>query len=103
MHQGLWRNSKRRTSIRVSAVAQTARTTRSNCGLTSRRVARAIQQQYIWGARVTVLHSLAYRAPAGIGRRQFLGVAATVAALLPAGRVWAEVSGTAVIPSEIAA
>jgi FAD/FMN-containing dehydrogenase len=49
------------------------------------------------------MHSLAYRAPAKIARRQFLGVAATVAALLPARSVWAEVSAAAAIPSEVAA
>lgn len=52
---------------------------------------------------MNLMHSLAYRAPATIGRRQFLGAAATVAALIPAGRVWAEVASTGAIPSEIAA
>src|SRR5215469_3187242 len=49
------------------------------------------------------MHSLAYRAPARIARRQFLGAAATLAALLPARSLWAEVSGSGVIPSEVAA
>lgn len=49
------------------------------------------------------MHSLAYREPARIARRQFLGVAATVAALLPARSLWAEVSGSASIPAELAA
>jgi len=50
-----------------------------------------------------LMHSLAYGAPATIGRRQFLGAAASLAALIPAGRVWAEVAGGNAIPSEIAA
>jgi FAD/FMN-containing dehydrogenase len=49
------------------------------------------------------LNSLAYRAPATIGRRQFLGAAATVAALIPAGRAWSEVAGANAIPAQIAA
>ena len=52
---------------------------------------------------MTVMHSLAYRAPARIARRQFLSAAATVAALLPARSLWAEVAGSGVIPAEIAA
>src|SRR5215472_323673 len=64
---------------------------------------RPIQQTYIRGARVTIMHSLAYRAPATIARRQFLGAAATVAALLPARSLWAEVSGPGATPSEVAA
>src|SRR5579859_7662630 len=63
----------------------------------------AIQRTKSGGGRVTVMHSLAYRASARIGRRQFLGAAATVAALLPARSLWAEVPGSAVIPSEVAA
>ena len=51
-----------------------------------------------------VLHSLAYRAPARIiSRRQVLGVAATVAALLPARGLWADVSGSSAVPSQVAA
>jgi FAD/FMN-containing dehydrogenase len=49
------------------------------------------------------MHSLAYRASAKIDRRQFLGVAATVAAFIPAHRVWAQTSGPAAIPAEVAA
>ena len=49
------------------------------------------------------MRSLAHRAPARIDRRQFLGAAATVAALLPAGRVWAEVTSAGAIPAEIPA
>src|SRR6516225_9614486 len=49
------------------------------------------------------MHSLAYRAPARIARRQFLSAAATVAALLPARSLWAEVASSGVIPAEIAA
>ena len=52
---------------------------------------------------MNLMHSLAYRAPATIDRRQFLGAAATVAALIPAGRLWAEVAGSSAMPSEIAA
>ena len=52
---------------------------------------------------MTVMHSLAYRAPARIARRQFLSAAATVAALLPARSLWAEVASSGVIPAEIAA
>lgn len=52
---------------------------------------------------MTVMHSLAYRAPTKIARRQFLGAAASVAALLPVRSLWAEVSASAVIPSELAA
>ena len=52
---------------------------------------------------MNLMHSLAYRAPATIARRQFLGAAAAVAALLPARSLWAEVSGTSVVPAEIAA
>ena len=52
---------------------------------------------------MTVMHSLAYRAPARIARRQFLGAAATVAALLPARSLWADVAGSGVIPAEIVA
>ena len=47
---------------------------------------------------MTVMHSFAYRAPARIDRRQFLGAAAGVAALLPTRGLWAEVSGGAAIP-----
>jgi hypothetical protein len=50
-----------------------------------------------------VLQSLAYRAPARIDRRQFLGTAASVAALLPARSLWADVTGSAAIPSQVAA
>ena len=50
-----------------------------------------------------VFQSLAYRAPARIGRRQFLGTAASVAALLPARSLWADVSGSGAIPSQVAA
>jgi hypothetical protein len=50
-----------------------------------------------------ILHSLAYRAHAKIGRRQFLGAAATVAALLPARSLWADVSGSGAVPSQVAA
>jgi FAD/FMN-containing dehydrogenase len=46
---------------------------------------------------------MAYRTPAKIARRQFLGVAATVAALLPARSLWADVSGSGAIPPELAA
>lgn len=52
---------------------------------------------------MTVFHSLAYRMPARIGRRQFLGVAATAAALLPTRGLWADVSGSGAIPSQVAA
>jgi hypothetical protein len=49
------------------------------------------------------LHSLAYRTPASIGRRRFLSVAATVAALVPARGVWAEVSGSSAVLSQVMA
>jgi len=49
------------------------------------------------------LHSLACSRPARIGRRQFLGVAATAAALLPARGLWAEVSGSSAVPSQVVA
>jgi FAD/FMN-containing dehydrogenase len=52
---------------------------------------------------MTVMHSLAYRGSARIARREFLGAAATVAALLPARSLWAEVSGSGVISSEVTA
>lgn len=50
-----------------------------------------------------LLHSLAYRTRQRIGRRQFLGVAATAAAILPARALWADVSGSGTVPSEVAA
>ncbi len=51
-----------------------------------------------------VLHSLAHNAPARIiDRRQFLSVAANVAALLPARSLWADVSGSGAVPSQLAA
>jgi FAD binding domain/Berberine and berberine like len=51
-----------------------------------------------------VLHSLAYTARARvISRRQVLGAAATVAALLPARGLWADVSGSGAVPSQVAA
>jgi hypothetical protein len=51
-----------------------------------------------------VLHSLAYNAHTRtFGRRQFLGVAASVAALLPARRLWADVAGSGTVPSQVAA
>jgi hypothetical protein len=50
-----------------------------------------------------VFQSLAYRAPARIGRRQFLGTAASVAALLPARSLWADVTGSGATPSQVAA
>jgi FAD binding domain-containing protein/berberine-like enzyme len=51
-----------------------------------------------------VLHSFAHNAPARIiDRRQFLGVVANVAALLPAGSLWADVSGSGAVPSQLAA
>jgi len=50
-----------------------------------------------------VLQSLAHRASARIGRRQFLGIAANVAALLPARRLWADVSAPGAVPSQVAA
>jgi hypothetical protein len=51
-----------------------------------------------------VLHSLAYNAHTRtFGRRQFLGVAASVAALLPARRLWADVAGSGAVPSQVAA
>jgi FAD/FMN-containing dehydrogenase len=49
------------------------------------------------------LHSLAYSRRARIGRRQFLGVAATAAALLPARSLWADVSGSSDVPAQVAA
>ena len=49
------------------------------------------------------LHSLAYRKPTRIGRRQFLGVAASAAAVLPSRALWADVSGTSALPSQVAA
>ena len=52
---------------------------------------------------MTVLHSLAYRPSARIDRRQFLGVAASVAALLPARRLWADVSGPGAVPPQVMA
>ena len=52
---------------------------------------------------MNLMHSLAYRAPTTIARRQFLGAAAAVAALLPARSLWAEVSGASVVPAETAA
>ena len=50
-----------------------------------------------------LLRSFAYSRPVGIGRRQFLGVAAGAAALLPARALWAEVSGAGAVPSQVAA
>ncbi|HET7841705.1 MAG TPA: FAD-dependent oxidoreductase, partial [Terriglobia bacterium] len=50
-----------------------------------------------------VLQSLAYGMPARIGRRQFLGAAASVAAWLPARTLWAEVAGSSSVPSQVAA
>ncbi|HTT44012.1 MAG TPA: FAD-binding oxidoreductase [Steroidobacteraceae bacterium] len=52
---------------------------------------------------MTVLQSLAYSAPTSIGRRQFLGVAASAAAWLPARTAWADLSGPAAVPAQIAA
>jgi FAD/FMN-containing dehydrogenase len=52
---------------------------------------------------MNLMHSLAYRSPAKIARRQFLGAAAAAAALLPARALWASVSGTGVMPAEVAA
>jgi len=52
---------------------------------------------------VITLHSLSYSTAARIGRRQFLGVAASAAALLPARTLWAEVSGSGAVPSQVAA
>ncbi len=52
---------------------------------------------------MNLMHSFAYRAPATIDRRKFLGVAATVAALIPTRGLWAEVAGSSAIPAEIAA
>ena len=52
---------------------------------------------------MNLMHSLAYRAPATMARRQFLGAAATVAALLPARGLWAEVSGAGAVPADIPA
>jgi FAD/FMN-containing dehydrogenase len=49
-----------------------------------------------------VLHLLAHSAPARIiGRRQFLGLAS--AALLPARSLWADISGSGAVPSQVAA
>jgi FAD/FMN-containing dehydrogenase len=49
-----------------------------------------------------VLHLLAHTAPARIiGRRQFLGLAS--AALLPARSLWADISGSGAVPSQVAA
>ena len=50
-----------------------------------------------------VLHSLAHRAPVRIDRRRFLGAAASVAAVLPARSLWADVSGSNAVPSQVAA
>ena len=51
-----------------------------------------------------VLHSLAYSAPARtLSRRQVLGAAATVAALLPARALWADISGSGAVPLQVAA
>jgi FAD/FMN-containing dehydrogenase len=50
-----------------------------------------------------VLQSLAYGVPARIGRRQFLGAAASVAAWLPARTLWADVAGSSSVPSQVAA
>jgi len=50
-----------------------------------------------------LLRSFAYSRPMRIGRRQFLGVAAGAAALLPARALWAEVSGAGAVPSQVAA
>jgi len=52
---------------------------------------------------MTVLRSFAYNRPARIGRRQFLSVAASAAALLPARALWAEASGSGAVPSQVAA
>ena len=50
-----------------------------------------------------ILRSLAYTRPTRIGRRQFLGVAAGAAALLPARALWADVSAPGAVPSQVAA
>ena len=50
-----------------------------------------------------VLHSLARRASTKIGRRQFLGAATSIAALLPVRRLWADASSAAPLPSQVAA
>lgn len=50
-----------------------------------------------------LLHSFATRAPVKVGRRQFLGAATTLAALLPAGRLWADESSPGALPTQIAA
>ena len=50
-----------------------------------------------------LLRSFAYSRPGKIGRRQFLGVAAGAAALLPARALWADVSGPGAVPSKVAA
>ena len=52
---------------------------------------------------MSVMHSLAHRARTRIGRRQFLGAATTLAALLPTRKIWAEESGPASVPSSVAA
>lgn len=52
---------------------------------------------------MTVLQSLAYSARTRIGRRQFLGVAATAAALLPVRVLWADAAGAGAVPSQVAA
>src|SRR5262249_59025254 len=98
---GLWRNSGRRTSIRLSRADCTDNKVESRQA--SRTVARHTSNSSSGEAHVIVMHSLAYRAPTRMARRQFLGVAATVAAMLPARSLWAEVTGTPVVPSEVAA
>ncbi|MBV9697382.1 MAG: FAD-binding protein, partial [Gammaproteobacteria bacterium] len=51
-----------------------------------------------------VMHSLPRRVRAQtLDRRQFLGAAASVAALLPARTLWAEASGPGAVPAELAA
>jgi len=52
---------------------------------------------------VITLHSLAYSTAATIGRRQFLGAAASAAALLPARALWADVSASGTVPAQVAA
>jgi len=50
-----------------------------------------------------VLQSLGHDRRATLGRRHFLGAAAAVAAWLPVRSLWADVSGSSPIPSELAA
>ena len=51
---------------------------------------------------MTVLRSFGYHPPARVGRRQFIGAAAAIA-LVPPGRIWADVSGSGAVPAQVEA